>query len=337
MPLDRALQTLHAREAELARVQRIGQIGGLEVDLRGGAFRNRRSPEYLLVHGLPPASAEETHEAWVARIHPDDRDRVVEHFCASVAGSSLDYEVEYRIIRPSDGAMRWIMAKAEIERDDAGAPIRLVGAHIDITARRQAEEQRQLIARELSHRIANIFAVVTSLIKMSSRSHPEASDFADGLIGRVNALHQAHGFVMPAKPTAEGTTLQALFDRLLAPYRSPDAARIRIVGDDAEIGPSAATAIALTLHELATNAMKYGALSGPDGHVDILIAREPDCVEVTWTERGGPEVAIPTRKGFGSVLVERALRSQLGADFQFDWHATGLEVRLTLQRGRLGQ
>lgn len=150
MPLDEALKRLRLREEELARVQRIGQIGGLEVDLREGAFRNKRSPEYLAVHGLPAESENETHEAWVARIHPEDRDRVVSHFQRSVFGTDVEYEAEYRIVRPSDGAVRWILAKAEIQRDALGKPVKLIGAHIDITARRTAEEQRELIARELN-------------------------------------------------------------------------------------------------------------------------------------------------------------------------------------------
>ena len=145
-----ALQRLREREAELARVQKIGGIGGLEVDLRGARFGNKRSPEYLAIHGLPPDAVHETHESWVARIHPEDRERVVSHFGQTVSSTSTDYEVEYRIVRPSDGEVRWILAKAEIERDVTGAAIKLVGAHIDITARRTAEEQRELIARELS-------------------------------------------------------------------------------------------------------------------------------------------------------------------------------------------
>ena len=125
LPLDEALKRLRLREEELARVQRIGQIGGLEVDLREGAFRNKRSPEYLAVHGLPPESENETHEAWVARIHPEDRDRVVSHFHRSVFGTDVEYEAEYRIVRPSDGAVRWILAKAEIQRDELGKPVYL--------------------------------------------------------------------------------------------------------------------------------------------------------------------------------------------------------------------
>ncbi len=129
---------LREREAELARVQRIGQVGGFEIDLRGGRFRNRRSPEYLLVHGLPDDAASETHEDWVGRLHPEDRDRAEGHFKATVASGARDYASEYRIVVPG-GGVRWIAAMGEIERNDAGEPLRMIGVHIDITRTKRAE------------------------------------------------------------------------------------------------------------------------------------------------------------------------------------------------------
>ncbi|WP_426615525.1 PAS domain S-box protein [Bradyrhizobium sp. McL0616] len=149
---DDAYRALQEREAELARIQRIGKVGGLEVNFREG-FKNRRSPEYLMIHGLPPEAAEESHEDWVSRIHPDDRDVAVKHFFDALAGASEDYTAEYRIIRPSDGETRWIRVVAKIERAADGHAIRLVGAHIDITAQmlaretlRESEDRFRLIA-----------------------------------------------------------------------------------------------------------------------------------------------------------------------------------------------
>ncbi|RXH42576.1 PAS domain-containing hybrid sensor histidine kinase/response regulator [Bradyrhizobium zhanjiangense] len=149
---DNAYRALQEREAELARIQRIGKVGGVEVDFREG-FKNRRSPEYLMIHGLPPEAADETHEDWVNRIHPEDRDATVKHFFEALAGTSEDYTAEYRIIRPNDGETRWIRVVAKIERDKDGRAIRLVGAHIDITAQalaretlRESEERFRLIA-----------------------------------------------------------------------------------------------------------------------------------------------------------------------------------------------
>ena len=147
---------LREREAELARVQQIGRIGGLEVDLTTG-FRNRRSPEYLLIHGLPLDAANESHEDWVRRIHPEDREATEKKFRDAVAGTVRDYTVRYRIIRPSDGETRWISVKSTIERDEQGQAVRLVGAHTDVTeqvmaeqALRQSEERYRKLADQLS-------------------------------------------------------------------------------------------------------------------------------------------------------------------------------------------
>jgi PAS domain S-box-containing protein len=157
-----AAAALREREAELARVQQIGRIGGLEVDLTTG-FRNRRSPEYLLIHGLPPEAVNETHEDWVRRIHPDDREATEKKFRDAVAGNVRDYTVQYRIIRPSDGELRWISVRSTIERDENGRAIRLVGAHADITE--QVEAERALRQSEEEHRkLADQLAVLNATL-----------------------------------------------------------------------------------------------------------------------------------------------------------------------------
>ena len=135
---ERDTQALRDRQLELVRVQRIGGVGGLDVDLANG-FRSQRSPEYLHLHGLPPNTVDDTHEQWVARVHPEDRARVETYFLAAVAGSDKEYKAEYRIVRPSDGQTRWIRAVAEIERDSQGRALKLVGAHLDITDQKNAE------------------------------------------------------------------------------------------------------------------------------------------------------------------------------------------------------
>nr|WP_052232220.1 PAS domain-containing protein [Methylobacterium sp. ZNC0032] len=336
LPLDEALRQLRSREAELARVQRIGQIGGLEVDLREGAFRNKRSPEYLAVHGLPPEAADETHEAWVARIHPEDRERVVSHFHRSVFGSDSEYEAEYRIIRPADGELRWILAKAEIQRDDAGKPMKLIGAHIDITARRTAEEQRELIARELQHRIGNIFTVIGSLISMAAREEPAAADFAQEIVGRISALSRAHSIVLKKVGDHSPDILSELIGRLVAPYNGGGKSRIEVHGDKVEVGQSSSTAIALVFHELATNAVKHGALSTNAGKVRVTVRAAGERVLLRWEEQGGPTiVSNPQRQGFGSLLVDRAAKSQLGARMEFHWRASGLVAEIEMDAAKL--
>jgi PAS domain S-box-containing protein len=146
-------QALRAREAELARVQQIGKIGGVEVDLRPGFRNSRRSPEYLAIHGLSADATEDSHEDWLRRLHPDDRDAALAKFLSAIEGPDDHYTSEYRIIRPSDGRLRWIAVEARIERDSEGRPLRLEGAHLDVTDRmlaqetlRESEERFRLIA-----------------------------------------------------------------------------------------------------------------------------------------------------------------------------------------------
>jgi PAS domain S-box-containing protein len=166
-----AAAVLREREAELARVQQLGRIGGLEVDLTTG-FRNRRSPEYLLIHGLPPDAANESHEDWVQRIHPEDREATEKKFRDAVAGKLRDYTAQYRIIRPSDGETRWISVKSAIERDQNGRAIRLVGAHTDVTeqvvadlALRQSEER----FRKLADQLAELNATLAQRVEEKTR------------------------------------------------------------------------------------------------------------------------------------------------------------------------
>ncbi|MGZ5874543.1 MAG: PAS domain S-box protein [Bradyrhizobium sp.] len=147
-----AERALKDRENDLARVQHIARIGGVSVDLRNGFVNGRRSPEYLEIHGLSP-DAVDTHEDWVKRLHPDDRDRALNHLLTTVNSADVRYSSEYRIVRPNDGQVRWIACEAQIERDEKGRPLRLVGAHMDITERtlakellRESDERFRLIA-----------------------------------------------------------------------------------------------------------------------------------------------------------------------------------------------
>jgi PAS domain S-box-containing protein len=149
---DKAHRALQEREAELARIQRIARVGGLEIDFRDGV-KNRRSPEYLLVHGLPPEAANETYEDWVSRIDPEDRERTVKHLFDTLKSGSEDYSDVYRIVRPNDGEVRWIRVVGKIDRDREGHALRLVGADLDVTVQmlaqatlRESEERFRLIA-----------------------------------------------------------------------------------------------------------------------------------------------------------------------------------------------
>jgi PAS domain S-box-containing protein len=175
---------LRERETELARVQQVGRIGGLEVDLRTG-FRNRRSPEYLLIHGLPADAANESHEDWVRRIHPEDRAATEQKFRDAVAGNANDYTVRYRIIRPSDGETRWISVRATIERDADGRAIRLVGAHTDVTeqvAAEQALRQSEERYRKLADQLAELNATLAERVEEKTRERDRIWNVSQDLL-----------------------------------------------------------------------------------------------------------------------------------------------------------
>jgi two-component sensor histidine kinase len=174
----------------------------------------------------------------------------------------------------------------------------------------------------------------------ASGASAEVKGFAATLRRRLQALARAHEYVRPhngeAQPAEAATTLKGLLGTLLAPYGAEEAGRMQLSGDDVPVGVKAATSLALILHELATNAAKYGALSRPEGGVAITGERIGDRFGLTWRERGGPEVAgPPERRGFGTILAERGAITQLGGTIAQDWAREGLTLRLEVPLARL--
>lgn len=205
---------------------------------------------------------------------------------------------------------------------------------VSLRRERVVAEQLEMVSHELSHRIQNIFAITTSLARLSAHDHPAARDYADALLSRLDALARAHNFIRPHSPasTPEGdATLRSLLATLFAPYQDDGLGRLDILGDDVAIGAQAATPLALLFHELATNSVKYGALSTPGGRVAIDCAQLGDRLRVTWTETGGPAIdGAPARTGFGTRLATMSVEKQLRGALAYDWPAQGLAVRLSL-------
>jgi PAS domain S-box-containing protein len=293
--------------------------------------------------GVPYGSTDG--DGWNGLFHPDDQSRAWERWRKSLA-TGEPYEIEYRL-RRYDGEYRWTLGRALPIRRSDGTIERWFGTCTDIHDLKSSEEQRELISRELSHRIKNIFAVVSSLVTLTSRKDEAVRPFATGLVQRLNSLAQVHEYIQPHNPWAEADpssrTLLGLLRILMRPYMDehdgqassgsgPDDARLEISGDDAPVGAGAGTALALIIHELATNAVKYGSLSRPDGRVavrgDILPEGQ---FRLTWQERGGPALTgPPSHRGFGTMLAHRGATGQLGAKIDQDWAAKGLTVRLTV-------
>ena len=330
----RADAALRDREAELARVQQIGQVGGLEVDLAQG-FRNRRSPEYLALHGLPLEAAHESHEDWLRRVHPEDRARAEANFRAAISGEARDYTSEYRITRPNDGQERWIFAKGQIERDPDGRARRLVGAHIDITDRKIAEDHQRLLIHELNHRVKNTLATVQSIAAQTLRHASSPSQAREAFESRLMALSRAHDVL--TRENWEGAGLRNIVAEAIGPYSKPTSDRIDIEGSDLRLSPRMALALAMALQELATNAVKYGALSNATGRIAVAWAVDPATapprLRLHWIESGGPPVRRPESRGFGSRLIERSLAQDLDGEATIAFEASGVVCRIDAPLG----
>ncbi|AOH86747.1 histidine kinase [Sphingomonas panacis] len=287
----------------------------------------------LELWGLPDRK-NVTFEQLSARIHPADRDRVRSAFTATRAILG-PYETDFRILIGDE--VRWIAARGQGE--DVGIVGRtMYGIFLDVTGRKQAEEGHELLAGEMSHRVKNLLAIASGLTAISSRSADSAEQMASELTDRLSALGRAHDLVRPL-PNGQGDAalLGDLLSVLLAPYDDLGAfkGRIRVAVERMGVGEKAATGLALVIHELATNAMKYGALSVPVGTLDVSSVAEDDYIVVTWLEHGGPDVRAPEDSGFGTRLVARTVTYQLGGTIAYDWGETGLIVTLRMSRARL--
>jgi PAS domain S-box-containing protein len=264
---------------------------------------------------------------WQDAVHPDDRARTAEAWTAFVAGRA-EYDVEYRL-RSRDGSYRWFQARASVQRNEAGEPVRLFGTSTDISDRKEAEERHHLMTRELHHRVKNTLATVQAIISSTARRAESIDEFYQAVSDRIISLAKTH--TMLVNNTWGGATVQDLFRAELAVYDDERQSRIRLHGPQLELSSEVALAIGMAAHELTTNAAKYGALSRPDGKVEVrwfVKDGHDHCLVLEWTERGGPPVTEPTRKGFGSMLLERVLGRQLKGEVTVTYAPEGLRIRV---------
>ncbi|WP_373487179.1 sensor histidine kinase [Blastomonas sp.] len=285
--------------------------------------------------GIPHAT-DVSFEDLSAHIHPADRDRVRAAFNATRAIVG-PYEIDFRIIIGDE--LKWISARGQ--GDDAGIVKRIMfGIFLDVTGRKQAEEGRELLAGEMSHRVKNLLAIASGLAVITSRSTQTTAEMAEELTLRLTALGRAHDLVrpVPGQTMAASALLGDLLTVLLAPYDDLGAfsGRIRVSVPRMSVGDSATTIFALIVHELATNSLKYGALSVDTGTLDVACSAHDQAVTIVWTERGGPKVKAPEDKaGYGSKLVERSVKGHLRGSIDYDWAESGLVITLKISPERL--
>jgi two-component sensor histidine kinase len=283
---------------------------------------------------VPPAT-EVQFEDLSSRIHPADRDRVKAAFNAQRIATGA-FEIDFRIL--VENIVRWISARGH-GSDRNAAQRTMFGVFLDVTQRKQAEEGHELLAGEMSHRVKNLLAIASGLTNMTSRTSTTTADMALDLTQRLTALGRAHDLVRPL-PGNQGRAalLGDLFAVLLAPYDDIGAfsGRIRIALPRMGVSEAAASALALVIHELATNSLKYGALSCEAGTLDVSGAVDDGDLSVTWSEHGGPPVENPGQTtGYGSRLMERILHGQLHGSATCEWAAQGVVVKIRISLSRL--
>ena len=227
--------------------------------------------------------------------------------------------------------------------EDGGAP-RLGVIFLDVSLRKHHEEQQGLLLQEMDHRVKNLFAIVGGMVTLSARSATTPKEMAATVQGRLGALASAHQLIRQrpsANPATQGeTTLGELVRKVLSPFADPsetvDSARTEIGGPEIVVGAEAATNIALIVHELATNAAKYGSLSVPGGRVSISWVVAKGRLALSWEEKGGPVITgLPEREGFGSILARKSVSGGLHGDLTFHWNPTGLVVIVSAETERL--
>lgn len=265
-------------------------------------YFNRRWHEFT---GIAPGDIEP--ETWTGLVHPADERRVMETWTACLETGDA-YAIDYRF-RHHDGRYRWLRVQAKPLRNAQGAIVRWYGTSTDIDDAKQLEAEREAVAGELDHRIGNLFALVNGLVNVSVREGGALPDVADAIRGRLRALHEAHGLIRRSN-TGTATSMGGLLRTLLRPY-DDGSGRVSVSGDDVQVAASAVTPVALVFHELATNAVKYGALCGDEGALGIALRRDGDRLLIDWKERCLAPSPVSEGAGFGSRLFKAVVEGQL--------------------------
>jgi PAS domain S-box-containing protein len=331
-----AEEALRDSERRLEFALSAGEMGAWEWNIGTGEIV--WSPGLEILHGLKPGSFGGRIEDFERDIHQDDREQVQAEIDRTLT-SGDDYHVTYRMVRP-DQTVRWIEAFGRLVPGIDGKPSKLAGICMDVTERKENELQRELMVAELSHRVRNTLATVTSIEQQSFLRAPSIIEGRRAFTERVRALAQSHGRL--AEGNWSGVSLESILREELEPYRQRDRQNFQLAGPHIMLKPKCALTLGMAIHELTTNAAKYGALSCDAGFVEIewTLDRNSDELMLIWVESKGPAVRIPTRCGFGRLLLERALAADLKGQVLLDFAISGLRCTVTLPLadnvGRLG-
>lgn len=322
----RAEQSLALQGDMLRLAQEAGGVGTFDFDIVNKHVTG--SETFARLYGLPPRASGWSLEEVNARIHEDDHPLLTTVPLRPIEETAR--LTEYRVLTPA--GTRWIARQGQIVRDGEGKPVHVIGAAYDITGRKEAETQREMLMHESAHRMKNMLSLVQAVTAQTLRNSASLEEAGAAVNARLAALSNAHDVLMQRNwGQAEIIDVVGGATRLL----SDGEGRVAFGGQYGTLEPKAALGLALMLHELGTNAVKYGALSAPTGRVrvDWRIEQRDDgrFALLEWRESGGPPVSEPTRRGFGSRLIERGLANNLGGPVRLDYAKTGLICRAEIR------
>ncbi|WOI53017.1 CheR family methyltransferase [Parvularcula sp. LCG005] len=320
-----ARKTIEASELRLNFALEASRLGVWELDLTTKTAQ--RTARHDSIFGYQSPLDRWTADQFVEHVLPDDREAVQQGLAIAIE-NGVDWQFQCQI-RRADCAIRWIEGHGRPQMDESGRPVRILGTVVDITERKLAEENQTLLLHELQHRVKNTMATTLAIVQFSAKRATDVASFSKTLRNRLSAISRTHDLL--TKGNWEGAYLRAVFDTELSAYTGGPNHRARYEGEDVYLDAKQMLSLTLGLHELATNAAKYGALSSDEGTVVFTVRTDEDrMVHLTWEEMGGPTVTPPQdgASGFGSFLLNRVLGSDLKGTTEVEYRPEGLRCQI---------